>query len=75
MKPVVRKSWRELSEAAAREHDPEKLLELVEQLNRALEEEEAKRRGPEQQESWASSISFTKTRESSCAFPGFEPRA
>jgi hypothetical protein len=29
-----------LSQAAAREQDPEKLLELVEQLNKALEEEE-----------------------------------
>ncbi|HZQ18798.1 MAG TPA: hypothetical protein VFA90_08755 [Terriglobales bacterium] len=28
--------WRELSEAASREQDPEKLMELVEQLNRAL---------------------------------------
>ena len=40
MKTTVRKSWRELSEAAAREQDPEKLLELVEQLNKALEEQE-----------------------------------
>lgn len=28
--------WRVLSEAASREHDPEKLIELVEKLNRAL---------------------------------------
>jgi len=40
MKTVVRRSWRELSEAAAREQDPEKLLQLVEELNQALEEEE-----------------------------------
>jgi len=40
MKTTVRKTWRELSEAAAREQDPEKLLELVEQLNKALEEQE-----------------------------------
>jgi hypothetical protein len=40
MKTIVRRTWRELSEAAAREQDPEKLLELVEQLNKALEEEE-----------------------------------
>jgi len=40
MKTVVRKSWRELSEAAAREQDSEKLLQLVEELNKALEEEE-----------------------------------
>jgi hypothetical protein len=40
MKTVVRKTWRELSEAAAREQDPEKLLQLVEELNKVLEEEE-----------------------------------
>jgi predicted nucleic acid-binding Zn-ribbon protein len=40
MKTIVRRSWRELSEAAAREQDAEKLLRLVEELNRALEEEE-----------------------------------
>jgi hypothetical protein len=28
--------WRVLSEAASREQDPEKLIQLVEQLNRAL---------------------------------------
>lgn len=28
--------WRELSEAASREQDPEKLIKLVEELNRAL---------------------------------------
>jgi hypothetical protein len=28
--------WRALSEAASREQDPQKLMELVEQLNRAL---------------------------------------
>jgi hypothetical protein len=39
MKTVVRKTWRELSEAAAREQDPEKLFELIQQLNRALEEQ------------------------------------
>jgi hypothetical protein len=32
------KDWRELSEAASREQDPKKLLELVEQLDKALEE-------------------------------------
>ena len=40
MKTIVRRSWRELSEAVAREQDPEKLLRLVEELNKALEEEE-----------------------------------
>jgi hypothetical protein len=38
--------WRVLSEAASREQDPEKLIQLVEQLNRALlrRELEMKRR-------------------------------
>jgi hypothetical protein len=40
MTTVVPKNWRELSEAAAREQDPEKLLQLVEELNKVLEEEE-----------------------------------
>ena len=31
-----REDWRVLSEAASREQDPEKLILLVEQLNRAL---------------------------------------
>jgi hypothetical protein len=34
------KDWRELSEAASREQDPHKLLELVRALNKALEERE-----------------------------------
>jgi hypothetical protein len=38
--------WRELSEAASREHDPERLIQLVEQLNSILlrRELQAKRR-------------------------------
>jgi DNA polymerase II large subunit len=34
------KSWLELCEAASREHDPEKLLELITALNDALERRE-----------------------------------
>jgi hypothetical protein len=30
------KDWRALSEAASQEQDPEKLIQLVEELNRAL---------------------------------------
>lgn len=30
------KDWRVLSEAASREQDPEKLIQLVDELNRAL---------------------------------------
>ena len=32
--------WRALSEAASREQDPEKLLQLVEELNHALSRRE-----------------------------------
>jgi len=41
--------WRVLSEAASREQDPEKLIQLVEELNRALlrRELESKQRWPE----------------------------
>ena len=38
MKPVVRNDWRELSEAASREQDPKKLMDLIERLNQALED-------------------------------------
>ncbi len=34
------KDWKELSEAASREQDPQKLLELVEELDKALEQHE-----------------------------------
>ena len=37
------KNWRELSEAASREQDTEKLLDLVQQLNEVLEREEQAR--------------------------------
>ena len=38
--------WRALSEAASREQDPEKLMQLVEELNRALlRREQESRRG------------------------------
>ena len=30
--------WRELCQQAAKEHDPERLIELVQRLNEALEE-------------------------------------
>ena len=36
----MNEDWKVLSEAVSREHDPQKLLELVERLNRALEERE-----------------------------------
>ena len=37
--------WRALSEAASREQDPDRLMELVERLNRALTRREMEMRG------------------------------
>ncbi|HJT72258.1 MAG TPA: hypothetical protein VJ731_18815 [Terriglobales bacterium] len=37
--------WRALSEAASREQDPHKLMQLVEQLNRALLRRELQAKG------------------------------
>ena len=41
---VVAKDWRELSEAASKEHDPQRLLELVNQLNEVLKRREDQKR-------------------------------
>jgi hypothetical protein len=38
--------WRELSEAASREQDPERLMQLVEQLNSLLLRREQTKRRP-----------------------------
>jgi hypothetical protein len=46
MKITVRRNWRELSEAASRETDSKKLLDLVEELNQALAERENELRRP-----------------------------
>jgi hypothetical protein len=37
MYPLVAKDWRELSKAASQERDPKKFMDLIEQLNEALE--------------------------------------
>jgi hypothetical protein len=37
MYTLVAKDWRELSKAASEELDPKKFMELIEQLNEALE--------------------------------------
>ncbi len=37
---LVSKDWRELSEAASKERDPNKLMELIAQLNEALKQRE-----------------------------------
>lgn len=39
MYTLVAKDWRELSKAASQEPDPKKFMELIEQLNEALEQE------------------------------------
>jgi hypothetical protein len=38
------RDWQVLSEAASREQDPEKLIQLVEELNRALQHREIQMR-------------------------------
>jgi hypothetical protein len=45
MARVLCNDWRELSEAASREQDPQKLMELIEQLNQALEDREKQVKG------------------------------
>jgi hypothetical protein len=39
------KDWRQLSEAASREHDPKRLMELIDELKRVLEDEYAQPAG------------------------------
>ena len=39
MRTLVAKDWRELSQAASQEQDPKKFMELIEQLNQALEQQ------------------------------------
>ena len=38
MYTLLAKDWRELSKAATQERDPKKFMELIDQLNEALEE-------------------------------------
>jgi hypothetical protein len=40
----VAKDWRELSKAANQERDPKKFMELIDQLNQALEQEDERRK-------------------------------
>jgi len=44
MKGEARERWMHLCEAAALEQDPEKLMELVSEINRLLEEKEKRLR-------------------------------
>jgi type II secretory pathway component PulJ len=40
MTAVLCRDWRELSEAASQEKDPKKLMELIEELNKVLDQRE-----------------------------------
>jgi hypothetical protein len=40
MEEPTKERWLELCEAASHEHDPTKLLEMTEEINRLLEEKE-----------------------------------
>jgi hypothetical protein len=44
MYTLVAKDWRELSKAASQERDPKKFMDLIDQLNQALEQLEDQRR-------------------------------
>jgi hypothetical protein len=44
MSDLESKDWRELSEAASREKDPHKLMDLIRALNKALERREQEER-------------------------------
>jgi hypothetical protein len=48
MSDLESKDWRELSEAASREQDPNKLMELIRALNKALERREREQNNPTQ---------------------------
>jgi hypothetical protein len=58
MSEVLCKDWKELSEAASREQDPQKLLELIEQLNKVLDQraQDMQKHRPPSQETSAGSI-------------------
>lgn len=48
MSDLEGKNWRELSEAASREQDPQRLMELIRALNKALERREREQNYPTQ---------------------------
>jgi len=48
MKGETCERWRKLCEQAAVEQDPEKLLELADEINRLLDEKEQRLRGDDQ---------------------------
>ena len=48
MSDLESKDWRELSEAASREKDPQRLMDLIRALNKALERREREQKNPNQ---------------------------
>lgn len=48
MSDLESKDWRELSEAASRETDPQRLMDLIRALNKALERREREQKNPNQ---------------------------
>ncbi len=46
---LVSKDWRELSEAASKERDPNRLMELIAQLNEALKQREERLRAKKEE--------------------------
>ena len=48
MSDLEGKDWRELSEAASREKDPQRLMDLIRALNKALERREREQKSPNQ---------------------------
>ena len=47
---LVSNDWRELSEAASKERDPNKLMELIAQLNEVLKQREERLRAKKKDE-------------------------
>jgi hypothetical protein len=64
MSEVLCKDWKELSEAASREQDPQKLLELIEQLNKVLDQraQDMQKNSPPNQETSPGPIAKTRIR-------------
>ena len=64
MSDLKDKSWLELCEAASREHDPEKLLELITALNEVLEQREQQekaKRAVTRPREWPSTVCTART--------------
>ena len=63
MSDLKDKNWLELCEAASREQDPEKLLQLITALNEALEQKEREEKAQHmlsRRREWPATASITK---------------